>query len=213
MSLYVEIEQTVQRQGLAVILHVVRFNSQEPVVCGLVAGLRVCVIASRNDTTHTRMLMCCTWLAVNFRKITHSTPYRWSLSTTSLNEIYWYGCVQVQSLKPLPCASVVKKFLLHAPVHISIFFQDGNVFLTVLSFQRHVFTLWIFFMLVTNTSNCLFIILLCWHHWNCQCSCSVLLTYMKTPLNFTHANYKYYYATKSNNRASLNLTTVTESII
>jgi hypothetical protein len=37
MSLYVEI---VQRQGLAVIFHVVRFSLQEPVVCGLVAGLR-----------------------------------------------------------------------------------------------------------------------------------------------------------------------------
>jgi hypothetical protein len=30
----------VQRQGLAVIFHVVRFSLQEPVVCGLVAGLR-----------------------------------------------------------------------------------------------------------------------------------------------------------------------------
>jgi hypothetical protein len=38
MSLYVEI---VQRQGLAVIFHVVWFSLQEPVVCGLVAGLRV----------------------------------------------------------------------------------------------------------------------------------------------------------------------------
>jgi hypothetical protein len=41
MSLYVEIVQIVQRQGLAVIFHVVRFRLQEPVVCGLVAGLRV----------------------------------------------------------------------------------------------------------------------------------------------------------------------------
>jgi hypothetical protein len=40
MSLYVQI---VQRQGLAVIFHVVRFSLQEPVVCGLVAGLRVSV--------------------------------------------------------------------------------------------------------------------------------------------------------------------------
>jgi hypothetical protein len=38
MSFYVEI---VQRQGLAVIFHMVRFSLQEPVVCGLVAGLRV----------------------------------------------------------------------------------------------------------------------------------------------------------------------------
>jgi hypothetical protein len=37
MSLYVEI---VQREGLAVIFHVVRFSLQEPMVCGLVAGLR-----------------------------------------------------------------------------------------------------------------------------------------------------------------------------
>jgi hypothetical protein len=43
MSLYVEIVQIVQRQGLAVIVHVVRFSLQEPVVCGLVAGLRVSV--------------------------------------------------------------------------------------------------------------------------------------------------------------------------
>jgi hypothetical protein len=41
MSLYVEIVQIVQRQGLAVIFRVVRFSLQEPVVCGLVAGLRV----------------------------------------------------------------------------------------------------------------------------------------------------------------------------
>jgi hypothetical protein len=41
MSLYVQIVQTVQRQGLAVIFHVVRFSLQEPAVCGLVAGLRV----------------------------------------------------------------------------------------------------------------------------------------------------------------------------
>jgi hypothetical protein len=41
MSLYVEIVHTVQRQGLAVIFHVARFSLQEPVVCGLVAGLRV----------------------------------------------------------------------------------------------------------------------------------------------------------------------------
>jgi hypothetical protein len=41
MSLYVEIVQIVQRQGLAVIFHVVWFILQEPVVCGLVAGLRV----------------------------------------------------------------------------------------------------------------------------------------------------------------------------
>jgi hypothetical protein len=34
MPLYVEI---VQRQGLAVIFHVVRFSLQDPVVCGLVA--------------------------------------------------------------------------------------------------------------------------------------------------------------------------------
>jgi ABC-type amino acid transport system permease subunit len=40
MSLYVEI---VQRQGLAVIFHVVRFSLQEPVMCGLVAGLRVSI--------------------------------------------------------------------------------------------------------------------------------------------------------------------------
>jgi hypothetical protein len=38
ITLYVQI---VQRQGLAVIFHVVRFSLQEPVVCGLVAGLRV----------------------------------------------------------------------------------------------------------------------------------------------------------------------------
>jgi hypothetical protein len=38
MSLHVEI---VQRQGLAVIFHVIRFSLQEPVVCGLVDGLRV----------------------------------------------------------------------------------------------------------------------------------------------------------------------------
>jgi hypothetical protein len=37
----VEIVQIVQRQGLAVIFHVVRFSLQEPVVCGLVAGLRL----------------------------------------------------------------------------------------------------------------------------------------------------------------------------
>jgi hypothetical protein len=41
MSLYVQI---VQRQGLAVIFHVVRFSLQEPAVCGLVAGLRVSVL-------------------------------------------------------------------------------------------------------------------------------------------------------------------------
>jgi hypothetical protein len=41
MPLYVEIVQTVRRQGLTVIFHVVRFSLQEPVVCGLVAGLRV----------------------------------------------------------------------------------------------------------------------------------------------------------------------------
>jgi hypothetical protein len=41
MSLYVENVQIVQRQGLAVIFHVVRFSLQEPVMCGLVAGLRV----------------------------------------------------------------------------------------------------------------------------------------------------------------------------
>jgi hypothetical protein len=34
----VEIVQIVQRQGLAVIFHVVRFSLQEPVVCGLTAG-------------------------------------------------------------------------------------------------------------------------------------------------------------------------------
>jgi hypothetical protein len=53
MSLYEEIVQTVQRQGLAVIFHVVRFSLQEPVVCGLVAGLRVYVeivqIVQRQD--------------------------------------------------------------------------------------------------------------------------------------------------------------------
>jgi hypothetical protein len=43
MSLYVDIVQIVQRQGLAVIFHVVRFSLQEPMVCGLVAGLRVSV--------------------------------------------------------------------------------------------------------------------------------------------------------------------------
>jgi hypothetical protein len=43
MSLYVEI---VQWQGLAVIFHVVRFSLQEPVVCGLVAGLRVHLTAA-----------------------------------------------------------------------------------------------------------------------------------------------------------------------
>jgi hypothetical protein len=43
MSLYVEIVAIVQRQSLAVIFHVVRFSLQEPVVCGLVAGLRVSV--------------------------------------------------------------------------------------------------------------------------------------------------------------------------
>jgi hypothetical protein len=43
MSLYVEIVQIVQRQGLAVIFHVVLFSLQEPVVCGLVDGLRVSV--------------------------------------------------------------------------------------------------------------------------------------------------------------------------
>jgi hypothetical protein len=37
MSLYVGIVQIVQRQGLAVIFHVVWFSLQEPVVCGLVA--------------------------------------------------------------------------------------------------------------------------------------------------------------------------------
>jgi hypothetical protein len=37
-----EIVQIVQRQGVAVIIHVIRFSLQEPVVCGLVAGLRVC---------------------------------------------------------------------------------------------------------------------------------------------------------------------------
>jgi hypothetical protein len=41
MSLYVKIVQIVQRQGLAVIFHVVWFSLQEPVVCELVAGLRV----------------------------------------------------------------------------------------------------------------------------------------------------------------------------
>jgi hypothetical protein len=35
ISLYVENVQIVQRQGLAVIFHVVRFSLQEPVVCGL----------------------------------------------------------------------------------------------------------------------------------------------------------------------------------
>jgi hypothetical protein len=35
------IMEIVQRQGLAVIFHVVRFSLQEPVVCGLVAGLCV----------------------------------------------------------------------------------------------------------------------------------------------------------------------------
>jgi hypothetical protein len=37
----VQIVQIVQMQGLAVIFHVVRFSSQESLVCGLVAGLRV----------------------------------------------------------------------------------------------------------------------------------------------------------------------------
>jgi hypothetical protein len=41
MSLYVKTVQIVQRQGLAVIFHVVRFSLQEPVVCGLVAALCV----------------------------------------------------------------------------------------------------------------------------------------------------------------------------
>jgi hypothetical protein len=44
MSLYVEIVeivQIVQRQGLGVIFHVVRFSLQEPVVCAFVAGLPV----------------------------------------------------------------------------------------------------------------------------------------------------------------------------
>jgi hypothetical protein len=40
MSLYVKIVQIVQRQGLAVIFHVVWFSLQEPVVRGLIAGLR-----------------------------------------------------------------------------------------------------------------------------------------------------------------------------
>jgi hypothetical protein len=41
MSLYVQI---VQKQGLAVMFHVVWFSLQEPVVCGLVAVLRVSVV-------------------------------------------------------------------------------------------------------------------------------------------------------------------------
>jgi hypothetical protein len=41
MSLYVKIVQIVQRQGLAVIFHVVWFSLQEPAVCALVAGLCV----------------------------------------------------------------------------------------------------------------------------------------------------------------------------
>jgi hypothetical protein len=35
LSLYVQIVEIVQRQGLAAIFHVVRFSLQEPVVCGL----------------------------------------------------------------------------------------------------------------------------------------------------------------------------------
>jgi hypothetical protein len=52
MSLYVEIVQIVQTQGLAVIFHVVRFSLQEKVVCGLVAGLRVHTKTSYKSTHH-----------------------------------------------------------------------------------------------------------------------------------------------------------------
>jgi hypothetical protein len=52
MSLYVEIVQIVQRQGVAVIFHVVWFSLQEPVVCGLVAGLRVSVINNDARISH-----------------------------------------------------------------------------------------------------------------------------------------------------------------
>jgi hypothetical protein len=37
----VQIVQIVQKQALAVMFHVVRISLQEPVVCGLVAGVRV----------------------------------------------------------------------------------------------------------------------------------------------------------------------------
>jgi hypothetical protein len=61
MSLYVEIVQIVQRQGLAVIFHVVRFSLQEPVVCGLVAGLRVhaiCTISTYKDSHNFNHAQC-----------------------------------------------------------------------------------------------------------------------------------------------------------
>jgi hypothetical protein len=54
MSLYVQI---VQRQGLAVIFHVIRFSLQEPVVCGFVAGLRVYTQTSYQSTHHTVCFM------------------------------------------------------------------------------------------------------------------------------------------------------------
>jgi hypothetical protein len=55
MSLYVETVQIVQRQGLAVIFHVVRFSLQEPVVCGLVAGLRVSVSCHCDSRIRTKL--------------------------------------------------------------------------------------------------------------------------------------------------------------
>jgi hypothetical protein len=160
------------------------------------------------------MLKCCTWLEGLFQKDNSQYTIQKVIDHpfTEWNISIWMCASAITWTTPL-CLCFTDVSVTASCTCFCYFFQDGDVFMAFLSVQLHVFTLWISLMPVTNTSKCLFIILLCRHHWNCHCSCSLLLTFIKTPLNFTHANYKYCYAKKSNNRASLKLTTVTESII
>ena len=118
-------------------------------------------------------------LRAYFRKITHSIPYKWSLTTLSVNEIYPYGCVQMKSCEPCSVPLLWRSFYYLLLCMFLLLFKAGDVFLAVLSVQRHVFVRWISLMLVTNTNKCLFVILLCRHHWNRQCSYSLLLTLIR----------------------------------
>jgi hypothetical protein len=58
-----------------------------------------------------------------------------------VNETYPYAGVQVQSHAQIMSTFVLKEFIMPPPVHIFVLFEDGNVFLVVLSVQHHVFLL------------------------------------------------------------------------
>jgi hypothetical protein len=100
MSLYVKIVQIVQRQGLAVLFRVVWFSLQEPVVCGLVAGLRVHQTTRKITASPCLCTICTIFTYKDIRNFSHAQcklpddgyavymlEKKWQRSASSFNQL------------------------------------------------------------------------------------------------------------------------------